>query len=799
MKTNYFKTILAAMLCVAMAACTDDPIEPENPKDPEQETPENPEKPEEPGEDPENPEEPAKTFSVSALLEAGGLKTEWAEGDEIAVLDGTEEAKYLLLGADAVTEGAALFTDEEEDISKDASEYIVIYPSIVADPEGSMKINVPVEQVIVEGTNCTTAAYAAVGMVQEGTVQLKNVCALVKVTVSASGINKVLLRSKNREIIAGDATVNAADATVTSVENGLAEIALVAEDGGEIPAGDYYIAALPGSLKGGYEIILSRSTDNLKSFKADAAELTLGRNEISDMGDITSEYTYEWVNIISSKADLDAFNLVMAETTETWVLTEDINYESGFWTGKNFAGVFDGAGHKIYNIKVAVDAENGGAGFMIVVTGTVKDLVYGSKNGTSWDEVSTITYKGTGSGSNDYVGILARLNSGANVSGITNFANITIDAATTRTVRVGGITGLAYKGEDPAPVIKSCTNYGNVVNNAVGTAGSNSYLAGVIAVWESNGVEMNGLVNYGNITNNGSNCRFVGGVCACVARNIWVKNCKNYGEVKDCITAADRLLTMGGVLGIYDADNGQMKDCENHGDVSAVRPHSNRIGGIIGTIRNNHIFDCLNTGDVIVKVDGVTNQFSGAGGVIGFFDKTNGPQKLHGCTNSGTITVSGNMTGNVGAGGIIGICQNTELKNNVNSGTVSATGKGAVFAGGICGWNFQTAFTDMENNQNSGAVSAVLGTEGKMTCAGGVFGYMEKTSPIKNSGNTGAISTTGEGAFAGSILGSGVGSVISGCKVQGTVNGTKLTADNFGGYIFGSNNNVEATDCYFTK
>jgi hypothetical protein len=76
---------------------------------------------------------------------------------------------------------------------------------------------------------------------------------------------------------------------------------------------------------------------------------------------------------------------------------------------------------------------------------------------------------------------------------------------------------------------------------------------------------------------------------------------------------------------------------------------------------------------------------------------------------------------------------------------------------------------------------------------------MEKTSPIKNSGNTGAISTTGEGTFAGSILGSGVGSVISGCKVQGTVNGTKLTADNFSGYIFGSNNNVEATDCYFTK
>ena len=796
MKTNQFKTILAAMLCVAVAACTDNPIEPDNPKDPEQETPENPEQPENPG---ENPEVPAATFSVSALLEADGLKTVWAEGDEIAIIDGTAEAKYLLLGADAVTEGAALFTDADEAVSKDASEYVVIYPSIVADPEGSLKINVPVEQVIVEGANCTMAAYAAVGKVQEGAAQLKNVCALVKVTVSASGINKVLLRSKNREIIAGDATVNASDATVTSVENGLSEIALVTESGGEIPVGDYYIAALPGSLEGGYEIILSRSTDNLKSFKADAAELTLGRNGISDMGDITSEYTYEWVNIISSKAELDAFNLVMAETTETWVLTEDISYEGGFWTGKNFAGVFDGAGHRIYNIKVAVEAENGGAGFMLVVTGTVKDLVYGSKNGTAWDEVSTITYKGTGTGSNDYIGLLARLNSGADVSGITNFANITIDAATTRTVRVGGLTGLAFKGEDPAPVIKNCTNYGNIENNAVGTADSNSCMAGVVAVWESNGVAMDGLVNYGNIINKGANCRFVGGVCACVSRNIWVQNCKNYGEVKDCITAADRLLTIGGVLGIYDADNGQMKNCENYGDVSTVRPQSNRAGGIAGTIRLNHIYDCRNEGDVTVKVDGVTNQFSGAGGVIGFFDRTSGPQKLYRCTNTGMVSISGNMTGNVGAGGIIGICQNTELKENVNSGAVSATGKADVYAGGICGWNFQTAFADMDNNQNSGAVSAVMGTTGKLVCAGGVFGYMGKTSPIKNSGNTGVISTTGEGTFAGSILGNGVGSTISGCKVQGTVNGTELTADNFGGYIFGSNNNVEATDCYFTK
>ena len=140
-----------------------------------------------------------------------------------------------------------------------------------------------------------------------------------------------------------------------------------------------------------------------------------------------------------------------------------------------------------------------------------------------------------------------------------NFANITIDGATTRTVRVGGITGLAYKGEDPAPVIKNCTNYGNVVNNAVGTAGSNSYLAGVIAVWESNGVAMDGLVNYGSIINNGANCRFVGGVCACVSRNIWVQNCKNYGEVKDCITAADRHYHVGGI-GIDSCFFGRLSD-----------------------------------------------------------------------------------------------------------------------------------------------------------------------------------------------------------------------------------------------
>ena len=118
----------------------------------------------------------------------------------------------------------------------------------------------------------------------------------------------------------------------------------------------------------------------------------------------------------------------------------------------------------------------------------------------------------------------------------------------------------------------------------------------------------------------------------------------------------------------------------------------------------------------------------------------------------------------------------------------SAASADLTCVGGIFGNDFKSA-TSFANNQNYGSVTLVEGSKGTLLGAGGIFGVLKNNnlSACKNYG-------TVTGSTAGAIAGNN-GKAVSGCTVQGTVNGTPLTAENYTSYIIGTGN--AATDCTF--
>ena len=152
--------------------------------------------------------------------------------------------------------------------------------------------------------------------------------------------------------------------------------------------------------------------------------------------------------------------------------------------------------------------------------------------------------------------------------------------------------------------------------------------------------------------------------------------------------------------------------------------------------------------------------------------------------NSGTITNCYN-TGTVSgsclyAGGVCGWNYNGTITNCYNTGTVSGIG---LYAGGVCGWNNST----ITNCYNTGIVS-VSGLY-----AGGVCGNNGGT--VKNCYNTGAVS----GEYAGGVCGRNMNDgTIENCYNTGAVSSTTTGGSNYAGGVCG-NNYGTVENCYYLK
>jgi len=264
--------------------------------------------------------------------------------------------------------------------------------------------------------------------------------------------------------------------------------------------------------------------------------------------------------------------------------------------------------------------------------------------------------------------------------------------------------------------------------------------------------EFTSCENTGTITGS----EYAGGIAGSGSRTF--TSCKNNGAI-NCVKG-----TGGGILG--EADNVDMRQCVNNGDVKSL-PGDNHgfgpSGGIIGAIRsaNASIADCENNGDVYIYEHYQGFDFSSyfdfqtiAGGIVGSLNYRF--TAFSGCVNTGNIHVYSDGhdkydRSNISVGGIVGTIpyifvesENATISKCTNSGAVygeAYTASGSVRTGGIMGWNNMGVV--ISHCENTGSVASVSTYDESVykslnyahdyplsCCSGGICGFADNASTI---------------------------------------------------------------------
>lgn len=315
------------------------------------------------------------------------------------------------------------------------------------------------------------------------------------------------------------------------------------------------------------------------------------------------------------------------------------------------------------------------------------------------------------------------------------------------TTCVGGV--LSNCPSTKLAVLENCENSGPIAINTTQTPASykEGYVGGVAGLLNANatvGTSLTNCVNHANLTVSGVTVGNLGGIAGRVPTGV-LKDCTNNGNITFDGNVTGKALLIGGITGgMY--VGGTLEGCINNGDVTSNKNQVNRLGGIVGTVNSKDIVvkNCTNKGACTIKRTDANANWQACGGIVGFQEKSDS-FALEGCVNSGAVTVSmeNNTThaNQVSAGGIIGLCVlNASLKNNQNTGNVSAltTGSALAYAGGIIGW---------ANNVT-----------------------------IKSDGDKSVCAVSAKDK-AGAAAGNNIGA-ISSPKLGGSVNGTALTSAN---------------------
>lgn len=270
----------------------------------------------------------------------------------------------------------------------------------------------------------------------------------------------------------------------------------------------------------------------------------------------------------------------------------------------------------------------------------------------------------------------------------------------------GGIEGRNFTGgisgaTDGVSTV-NCTNFGTIhtLADAGGIVGDNrnnapitnshnhgpinaTYRVGGIAGSNGGGSPINGCINFADITSSNDPC--IGGIAGSSAS--WVVDCKNLGKLTGRNNDNQGENTIGGIVG-YQNNNGTISRCYNGNKLSFLADGNegatafSKLGGIVGMIqsRNCEIKDCSNEGELMNES---TNTYMG--GILGFSNfnpyDNNEVERLTNCSNSGKIVQVPQSTSNNGfIGGLVG-AGHTLMQNCVNTGFIQGKNNVGVLMG----------------------------------------------------------------------------------------------------------------------
>lgn len=381
MRYNYFFKATLPVFALLLAACSsDDDLESGNNN---------------------NNTTPVATSDVfSASIESGKvsrttLETSegnvlWSLGDKIGVYYNSETTPKQFDIKDGVGKNVATFTMDNFHFSDATTDFFALYPyqsAATITSAGALSATLPSTQTAVEnGVDPTAMLMTGHATAENKTFAFKNIPALLKITVKSSSnfnINAVRFVANST-----DATISGAfTATIAKNEDrsndglpssitGSGTNSVVLNMTASTDSKTYYISVLPGTLTGGFTLLLIDDTNKKAVQRISNTDLTLKSSEITDLG------TFE---ASSSEGDVVLYN----NSTRCLVLdgVVDLGLPSGtLWCTKNVGATSETAYGKYYawgeNFAYGESYTDGSKGAITEVGNFYDRLIpwYGSSN-----------------------------------------------------------------------------------------------------------------------------------------------------------------------------------------------------------------------------------------------------------------------------------------------------------------------------------------------------------------------------------------------------------------------------------
>lgn len=614
-------------------------------------------------------------IQTKAFVEDGASSVDikWDAEDHIAVWDGTEWCDF---SAKSVNGSTAVF---EGEITRNeafaTTDFKAVYPfAAITDPSSeAISVKVPSAQVVPSGGFVDPTALVSVATCSaEGLLSFEQVCSLVKINLTLSGMSALTLEGTG---LAGT-VVCASDGSVSSSSSLENTITLSSADGtfaldGNPAAADYFIAVLPGT-SAPLKVDMVRESDGYTGVRsASSVTFAQGKAKVYIKDSAISEWEY---NIYTPGQLVNCASRWSEGFTSTVNICADLDMDGISWNGsKNFGGTMNGGNHKIYNLVVEKDTD---PCFIRNLVGEMNNLCLGSSDGIKYDGKSSITLDSTGgSDSWFYAAPVIRLKTPAKMENVINYIPVIVTADTNVKTRIAGLVGTVNTG----PItISNCTNNADITNNATAlTTAASTHMAGVVGPMDAAG-SLTNVTNKGNINCYSKYVSWIGGICSLIYGGSTFTNCNNYGTITMGNLALYNTTYVGGIgvtgtAAAQYANKSTLSGCDNHGNFVGGKTRSKTlgVGGICGWARNMELNNCDNGGN-ITSGHYTTGRF---GGIVGSIHAS---CTVTGCDNSGSITVSHTTanTGWFGIGGVAGFSEGTpaaSVTNCSNSGAVAAT------------------------------------------------------------------------------------------------------------------------------
>lgn len=712
-----------------------------------------------------------KTFEASfgamgkAVLEPGETesKVAWEVNDQVSVLAGGENFLYTAASAGYST----TLSTEATGVPAEGTFYAVYpYDNAAALADGKISTTLPAEQTAVLGSFST---HLAVAQTTGSTLAFKNVCGLVKVTVSDAAVTKVEFKGNKNEIVAGGISVTVADEpSWAAAATGSESLTLVpAEGSATLAKGVYYLAVLPQTFAGGITVTAYKGDEAWDVRKVETP-VTVERSDIkgSNSFGVEGSGTEADPYILDAAQDLVEMRNLATLGGETWFkMVKDIdmkgitdyipvNYDENFERKIHF----DGGNFTISNFYYdkAVNGANYGSLFGVLY-GSVKNL-----------KVDKATINATNA-----CGVIGGYVGTGGKPGLVENVTITNSSVTNSGDRAGGVCGNAKEA-----TFKNVSFKGTVTSTHTAAEAKAGGFAGhteTSAVFENCSVDV-------TVT----------------------------GEKND----------LGGFVGKITGNEIKFTGCDVKVNLTSNQVGKNRCGGFLGWNSSSKatFTDCHVLAGSTITNDKTWSAVENGnfGGFIGFGDTTGSVVTISGCSASVSINVNDKSSYN---GGFIG---GTGYESTMTITDCHAEGsvKGANYVGGFFGAvqnsvTIERCWSSVNVTSTGQRVGSFVGTTtkpltirncystGNATANGqqvaGILGYTNQKVIIECCYSTGDI-TSHTAATAG-IVGtlSGASSEVSKCIAWNkniTCNRNSNAKWSPGAVVGAANVAVTLTDCY---